>query len=155
MKGINMTEKDLKKLNRKQLLELLLLQTQKADQLQIQLDEAMQKLNDKTIIHTKAGSIAEAALKLNGVFSAAEEAALQYVDNVRKQQENELLIHRQTAKESERLAAKMLADTESKCREREELAEKRIAEYATQLKKMEKQKQILEEFFYHLTEKTK
>jgi len=77
-----MTQKELKKLNRKQLLELLLEQTKRADNLQKELDEARELLKTRDIEKMRAGSIAEAALKLNGVFEAAETAAAQYLENV-------------------------------------------------------------------------
>ena len=82
-----MTEKELKRLNRKQLLELLLKQTERADRLQEQLDEAQKQLADRTLGVTEAGSIAEAALKLNGVFEAAEAAAAQYLENIKRMSE--------------------------------------------------------------------
>lgn len=78
-----MTEKELKKLNRKQLLELLLKQTERADQLEQELDEAKKQLEDRRIAELEAGSIAEAALKLSGVFEAAQKAADLYLDNVK------------------------------------------------------------------------
>lgn len=77
-----MTEKELSELSRKQLLELLLKQTERADQLELQLKEAEEKLACRLIIEKEAGSIAEAALQLNGVFEAAEAAAAQYLENV-------------------------------------------------------------------------
>ena len=79
-----MTENELKSLSRKQLLELLLLQTRRADQLQSDLEEANRRIRDKKLIESEAGSIAEASLKLNGNFEAAEAAASQYVENVRR-----------------------------------------------------------------------
>lgn len=78
-----MTEKELKKLNRKQLLELLLRQTERADQLESELEETKKQLEDRRITEMEAGSIAQAALKLNGVFEAAQAAADQYLENVR------------------------------------------------------------------------
>lgn len=80
-----MTEKELKKLNRYQLLELLLVQTERAEQLQAKLDEKEKELNDRNIQITALGSIAEAALQLNGVFQAAQDAADQYIDAAKKQ----------------------------------------------------------------------
>jgi len=79
-----MTEQDLKKLNRKQLLELLLKQTERADRLEEQLREAEEKLENRILLEKEAGSIAEAALKLNGVFEAAEAAAAQYLENIKE-----------------------------------------------------------------------
>ena len=78
-----MTEKELKKLNRKQLLELLLRQTERADQLESELEEAKKQLEDKRITEMEAGSIAQAALQLNGIFEAAQKAADQYLYNIK------------------------------------------------------------------------
>lgn len=82
-----MTEKELKKLNRYQLLELLILQTERADKLQEKLQEAEQALQDRALELSRLGSIAEASLQLGGVFRAAQEAADIYLDAVRKQAE--------------------------------------------------------------------
>ena len=78
-----MTERELKKLSRADLLELLLNERRENERLRQQLEEAEQKLEDRRIQLEQAGSIAEAALQLNGVFAAAEAAAEQYLDSVR------------------------------------------------------------------------
>lgn len=70
-----MTEKDLKKLNRYQLLELLIMQTERADKLQAQLDEMEKQLNAQNLQMSSLGSVAEASLQLGGVFQAAQDAA--------------------------------------------------------------------------------
>lgn len=70
-----MTEKDLKKLNRYQLLEMLIVQTERADELQKLLDAAQEKINSRDVQMTVMGSIAEASLHLGGVFEAAQNAA--------------------------------------------------------------------------------
>lgn len=80
-----MNEKELRRLNRKQLLELLLIQIQRADELEIRLAEAEEKLKSRELAEMQAGSIAEAALKLSGIFEAAQEAADLYLENVQKQ----------------------------------------------------------------------
>lgn len=79
-----MTEKDLKKLNRYQLLEMLIAQTERADQLQAQLEETKQALADKELKLSSMGSIAEAALHLTGVFQSAQEAADLYVHSAKQ-----------------------------------------------------------------------
>ena len=80
-----MNDKELRRLNRKQLLELLLLQIERADDLERRLAEAEEKLNSREIAQMQAGSLAEAALKLSGIFEAAQEAADLYLENVQKQ----------------------------------------------------------------------
>lgn len=79
-----MTDKELKKLNRAELLEMLLEQSREVEALKAQLKNANEKLADRQIIIDTAGSIAEAALQLNGVFEAAQAAAEQYLANVRR-----------------------------------------------------------------------
>lgn len=84
----SMIDKDLKKLSRADLLELLLEQRRENEKLRAQLKRAKALLTDREIEIENAGSIAEAALKLNGVFEAAQKAADQYLENVRRLAEN-------------------------------------------------------------------
>ena len=77
-----MDKQNLKKLSRRELLEILVEQSKKIDSLTEQLSIAEQKLCDKNIIIENSGSIAEAALKLNGVFEATQAACQQYMDNI-------------------------------------------------------------------------
>lgn len=79
-----MTAKELKKLKRSELLEMLLARTEEVEQLKTALDEANAKLADRAIVLEEVGSIAEASLRLNGVFEAAEEAARQYLENIER-----------------------------------------------------------------------
>ncbi len=78
-----MTDAELKKLSRSELLEMLLVQTKEVERLQKQLARTEQKLASQKLNMEKAGSIAQAALELNGVFDAAQRAADQYLENVR------------------------------------------------------------------------
>ena len=70
-----MTDKELRRLSRSELLEMLIAQTEENSQLKIRLEQAEAQLRDRRIEIDKAGSLAEAALSLNGVFQAAEAAA--------------------------------------------------------------------------------
>ena len=77
-----MTEKELKRLSRADLLELLLIQTRENERLQEELAEANRRLEDRRLRVSKAGSIAKAALEVNGVMEAAEAAAKQYLETI-------------------------------------------------------------------------
>ena len=79
-----MTDKELKKLKRVELLEILIELSKENEELQRQLKEANEKLESREIAISQSGSIAEAALKLNGVFEAAEKAAKQYLENLKR-----------------------------------------------------------------------
>ncbi len=77
-----MTDRELKRLSRTDLLELLLEERRENERLRYKLEEAYDELDDRAILLERAGSIAEAALQLNGVFEAAQAAAQQYLENV-------------------------------------------------------------------------
>ena len=81
------TNLDLKKLKRADLLELLLASRRENARLEAQLAQVTGQLQSKEILIAKSGSIAEAALQLNGVFEAAQNAVQQYMDNVQRQAE--------------------------------------------------------------------
>ena len=99
-----MTDKALRKLSRKDLLELLLDQGKELELLRSELNQANKQLANRKIELDKAGSIAEAALQINGVFNAAQDACAQYIHNITE------LSQRQ-----EEICAKMEQDTQKKC----------------------------------------
>ena len=73
-----MTERELRRLSRADLLELLLAQRRENEQLRCILDQTQAQLADRTIKIENAGSIAEASLQLNGIFTAAQDTCQQY-----------------------------------------------------------------------------
>lgn len=79
-----MTEKELKKLNRADLLEILVQQSREIDRLNACLEEAQAQLDSRKIELEEAGSIAEAAIRINKVFEAAQAAGQQYLDNIKR-----------------------------------------------------------------------
>lgn len=77
------SEKDLRHMKRNDLVEIIY-QYQQNEKTLREENEALKKaLEDKSIKIDEAGSLAEAALKLNGVFEAAQAAAEQYLTEVR------------------------------------------------------------------------
>ena len=78
-----MTAKELKKLTRTELLEMLLQQVAENEALRQELDETREALKNRSIVHETSGSIAEAALKINGVFDQAQRAADDYLESLR------------------------------------------------------------------------
>jgi len=77
-------QKDIKRMSRKDLLEILVLQNKKIDELEKKLNEANKLLETKKIILLESGSIAEASLRLNKVFEIAQQSANQYLDNIKR-----------------------------------------------------------------------
>ncbi|MGI6072387.1 MAG: hypothetical protein ACOX75_05180 [Lachnospiraceae bacterium] len=79
-----MTNKDLRNLNRKDLLQMLIEQSQEVQELRKKLAATEAALEDKTIAIDNAGSIADAALQLNDIFQVSQDACRLYMDNVRQ-----------------------------------------------------------------------
>lgn len=94
-----MTDKELKHLNRSDLLEILIAQMEENEKLKKQLKEVEERANNRQIAINEAGSIAEAALRLNGVFDAAQAAAAQYLENVQRLSSERGAGHLQTDRE--------------------------------------------------------
>lgn len=76
-------KKDLKKLNRGELLEIIFRLKKNEEALEQKLAEAQNLLSKREILMKEAGSIAEASLMLNDVFGAAQRAADTYTNSVR------------------------------------------------------------------------
>ena len=72
-----MEAKDLRKIKRKELLELMLAQAKRIEELENNLTKVTNELNSKKIKIKESGSIAVAYLKLNLVFESATEAVNQ------------------------------------------------------------------------------
>ena len=79
-----MTDKELRRLSRSQLLELMLVQSKRIDKLERELAKAQDELENRRIVAEEAGSIAEAALRLSGIFEAAQQAADMYLESVQQ-----------------------------------------------------------------------
>lgn len=107
-----MTAKELKRLSRSDLLEMLLALRKENEQLREQLELAQKQLENRRIEIEKSGSLAEAALRLNGIFEAAQAACEQYTENMRQRSEQQ-----------ER-------ETKAKCDALLEQAEKQAGNYA-------------------------
>lgn len=101
-----MTDKELKRLNRKDLLQIMIMQQKKVDSLNAELKEAKEELERRRILSENAGSIAEASLRLNQVFENAQKAADVYLENISLMNE-----------EVKQDCLKQCLNTRSKCRE--------------------------------------
>ena len=82
-----MTEKELKKLSRSDLLELLFVQTRENELLKQKLQEAEKALEERQLRLVAVGTLAEAMLEVNHVMEAAQAAADQYLENIAAMEE--------------------------------------------------------------------
>ncbi len=76
-------EKELRKMHRTELIEIIYQLQQNLVRMEQENERLRRKLHDRRILMENAGSIAEAALRINEVFESAQRAADQYVESVR------------------------------------------------------------------------
>ena len=79
-----MDEKELRKLNRQELLEILLEVTEENENLLEENKMLRKKLQSKYMVIDNAGSLAEASLQISGVFKRAQLAADVYLRNLKR-----------------------------------------------------------------------
>ncbi len=77
-----MTDRELKKLSRSDLLELLLVQTKENELLKQKLEETEKALAERQLRMVRVGTLAEAMVEVNHVMEAAQAAADQYLENI-------------------------------------------------------------------------
>lgn len=121
-----MTDKELRRLSRMELIGLLLEQTRESERLRQELEQTKALLEDRRILLSNAGSIAEASLQINQVMEAAQRTADQYIENVQREYQE------RAEKEYAELQAKMKAlevATKKLCSQMLEEARRKAGEY--------------------------
>ena len=78
-----MTDKEFKRLSRAQLIDIIYQFQLQIDKLTEQNQELEQELEDKRIRLSNAGNIADAALEINNCFRSAQNAAEQYLNEIK------------------------------------------------------------------------
>lgn len=130
-----MKEKSLKRMGRAELLQMLIERTrelealqEKADEMSEKLEAAQAELNRRNIAIGNAGSLAEAAMQINGMMESAQKTADQYLENIaRMQREQEAACEKMTAqaqaqaeqiiRDAERTAQAIESEAKRKCDE--------------------------------------
>ena len=110
-----MKPNEMRQLSREELLEMLLEQSRENTRLSKQIEQLEQKLADRDLHISKAGSIAEAALALNGIFEAAEASCRQYEENVQMLYERHARLSEEMGRKSREKAEALLQETQQQC----------------------------------------
>jgi cell division septum initiation protein DivIVA len=82
-----MTDKEFKRLNRSQLIDIIYQLQLKQEELTAENEKLSKALDDKRLRVSKAGNIAEAALEIHNVMQAAQDAAAHYLEEIRRMRE--------------------------------------------------------------------
>lgn len=121
-----MVDKELRKMNRTELIEIIYALQQNEKMLRRQVEELNRQLGDKLLHIENAGSIAEAAISLNHVFEDAESAARQYLESIQNQYTEAAQVLKEAREQADGMissaqtevdmAAERIRQTEDKCR---------------------------------------
>ena len=123
-----MTEKELKKLSRVDLLELLIIQVKENERLKELLDKANEELLSKKLIVDNAGSLAEAAMQISGIMESAQKAAGIYLDNIEDVSKRQSEICSRREKECLDNCERLMRETKARCDSFEEKTKQRCFE---------------------------
>ena len=85
--GEGMTDKELRRLSRMELIDIIFELQQRYEESLAESQRLKEALDERVLHMEQAGSLAEAALRINGVFEAAQAAADQYVQSLKASNE--------------------------------------------------------------------
>ena len=108
-----MTDKELRKLRRDDLLQILIDQQKQIDALKAELQLSKEALNNRDLAIQESGTLAEAAMKMNGVFDAAQSAADEYLRQMRKRADEMAAEAEKKAAEAQKQADTLVRDARS------------------------------------------
>ncbi len=130
-----MKEKELRRMSRGELLQLLIDRTREIEHLQTQLSQAQgefahtrAELADRSIAIEKAGSIAEAAIRVNKVFEDAQKAADDYLNGIRRLRQEQEKTCEKLIDEAKKKAEEIIAQAREKGEKMEQETQRRCEE---------------------------
>ena len=109
-----MTDKELKQLSRKKLLELLIERESENEQLKLQLEQSKNNITFESVMLDKSKPFSAVSVKLSAVFKAADEAAKQYLDNLARASAQQQQAYDSIVAAAERRAAEIIAEANAK-----------------------------------------
>lgn len=130
-----MDSRELKKIGKKELLEILLSQAKRIEELENELNKTKKKLESKRIMIDECGDLALATVKLSKIFENAQETAELYLFNVKEKCKR---IENDTKKECLLRTENMIKDTEEICKKREKDADEYLKKIKLEVKAIKK-----------------
>lgn len=136
-----MSEKDLKKLSRQNIIDLIISQKTRSENLAKRIEILEQHIRSKEIPNKEPGSIVEAGFAVEEIFRVAQREAEQYLEtvnkfNLEKQAEIDLI---------DAECQKKIDETEVRCSKREKQAEEYVNTVSEKVQKLFSQYRSLEE----------
>ena len=122
-----MTQKELRKLKRPEMLDRLIEQEAVIEKLQLRVEEMETERRDRSIKIDQAGSLAEAALQVNGVIEATQKAADEYLENIKTLNERTTILCAQQEEECKARCQTLEAQTKRRWEDMVKATEQKIS----------------------------
>ena len=106
-----MTDKEFKRLNRSQLIDIIYQMQLKQEELIAENARLTEELNDRRILLDDTGNIAEASLRIHKVMQAAQDAVEHYSEELHLRADEEA---KQIIEKAQREAQEIIADAEER-----------------------------------------
>lgn len=110
-----MTDRELKNLSKAELIDIILRQTAEEEKLMRQVEALSRQVENRTLAVRDIGSIAQAALEVNGVFASAQSAADQYLATILEMKQTTQLQCRDMVEKTKEYCDKMENEAMNKC----------------------------------------
>lgn len=108
-----MTDKEIRRLGRTELVSMLQTQAEENKELRQRLEQAQAQLDCREIPLDKAGTLAEAASQIGAIFESAQNDAAEYLENIKRFDEQSESICRQMEAEASEKAEQIRAEADS------------------------------------------
>ena len=110
-----MVSKELKRLSRRELVDVIYQMKKNEKKLQDEITSLQETLQERQLQLSTAGSIAEAALSLTNVFSSAQAAADIYLQEIGRMKQDAEAECAKMIEEARQRSEKMIAQSEKRC----------------------------------------
>ena len=124
-----MTDKEFKRLSRAQLIDIIYQFQLQVDKLTEENQKLERELADKRLRLNNAGSIADAAIEINNCFSNAQNAAEQYLNEIKVSQEATDAERRRILAQAQADASVIMSGAKDKRKDLDAAIEAILAEY--------------------------
>ena len=114
-----MKAKELKRLSRSDLLEMMLALSKENEELRSTVNGLKKDAENRAIAVENAGSLAEAALQLSGIFQAAQAACDTYTENIRYRSAHQDEICQQMEQQTRAKCEQLEQEVQAKCEQLE------------------------------------
>ena len=147
-----MTNKELRRLRRPELLELMVMLSEENEKLHKQIELMNMQHDDRSMHFQDIGSIAEASIKITGVFEDAQKSADLYLENIRRLNDEAQIISDGLIEKARKKCVKMEAEAQQEVDRKWRLLKEWLDRYCEVHKELKEHLSVFNEQLNMITE---